>query len=110
VEIVADAICTVEIVDSRSRRHIDDATLFIESHAGPVVGSAGHLPRILRPRLVPRLSRTRNSVKDPTEFASMHIVGANITAKCRLGFRRAKADDDRVLVDQTRRRESSESL
>ncbi len=110
VEIVADAVCTVEVVDGGARGDVDDAALFIERHAGPVVGGAGDLPCVLRPRLVARFSRTGDGVKDPAEFAGMHVVGANVTAERGLRLRRAKADDDHVFVDQAGRGESGEGL
>ena len=52
-EIVADAIGAVEIECRRAGGNVDNAARDVDRHAGPVVGGAAGLPRVLGPGVEP---------------------------------------------------------
>ena len=62
-EIVSDAIESVEVCCGRSGWDIHNATLFIKSHAGPIIGSAAISPSVFGPSLVTEFAGMRNGVK-----------------------------------------------
>src|SRR5271163_3046779 len=88
VEIVADAVEAVEVVDGGASGDVDGAALFVEGHAGPVVGGAGDLPCVFGPGLVAGLAGKRNGVEDPAKLTSMDVVGADVAVQCRLSLGR----------------------
>src|SRR5580698_4522746 len=102
-EIVADAIVTVEIVDGRTSRNINDSTLFIERHSCPVIGGSRNFPCILWPGIVAIITGQRNRVKAPSKRAGVHIKGTNVAVESRFRLRSPEANDDHVLIDHARR-------
>jgi len=40
-------------------------------------------------------------MKDPTQFSSMHIIGANMTGSCSSVFGNTATNDDHVLINHT---------
>ena len=103
VEVIADAVATVEVHDGRSGRCVEDASLCIEDHAGPIICGAGGLVGILRPRLVAGFAGKWDGVEDPPQCTCPQIVRTDVARRGRMRFGLAAADDDHVLVDNARR-------
>ena len=99
-EVVAEAIATVEIKDSRASGRVENAAFGIESHAGPVVCGSGGLPRTIGPGFVAKFAGMRNRVEGPAQGPAVHVEGANVARGRGMGFRIASADDDEVFVDE----------
>src|SRR5664279_245026 len=98
-QIVTMPIATVEIKDSRTCWDIEDAPLFVQCHACPVIGRAGFFPCISWPGIVAEISRMGDGVKSPAQGARMHIEGANISRRRGMGFGIPPANYDYVLVN-----------
>src|SRR5580698_10276196 len=103
VEIVADAVAAVEVEYRGARRSVDDSAFGVERHPCPVVGCAGGLPCIFGPGFVAGLSRMRDGVEAPGQFAGAHVEGADVSRWRGMRLRIAAADDDEVLVDDAGR-------
>src|SRR5207247_1190441 len=91
-------------------RHVDDAALFVERHAGPVVGASADGPSVLGPRLVAGLARIRDGMEDPDQAAGACVVRPHVSGRRRQTLADAAADDDEILVDDARRRQSDRLL
>ncbi len=103
VEVVADAVRAVEVIDRGAGWGEDDASLLVDDHAGPVVCRPGGLPCVFGPGLVTRLAGVGDGMKAPAQLAGAHIVGADIAVRSGMRLRRAEADDDHVFVDRSGR-------
>ena len=101
-KVVARPVAAVEIGGSGTGWNIDDATGFIHSHAGPIVGGAGVSPGIGGPGVVTEFAGVGNGMELPAQFAGAHIESANIAWRRRQRFRGAPADDEDVFVDYAR--------
>ncbi len=99
VEVVADAVGAVEVVDGGAGGGEDDAALLVDDHAGPVVGGAGGLPGVLGPGLVAGFAGVGDGVEAPAQLAGVDVVGADVAVRGGVGLWRAEADDDQVFVD-----------
>lgn len=110
VEVVAEAVEAVEVVDGGAGGDVDDAALFVEGHAGPVVGGAGDLPGVFGPGLVAGFAGKGDGVEDPAELAGVDVVGADVAVQGRFGLGRAEADDDHVFIDEAGGGEGGEGL
>src|SRR5579864_9617425 len=82
-QVVAYAIGAIEIGRGRACRNVDDSTLTIKRHAGPVVSGTARLPGIFRPGVVAEFSRVRNSVKRPAQLAGANVVSADVPGRGR---------------------------
>src|SRR5207249_4794063 len=83
----------------------DEAALHVDAHAGPVVRAARENPRIAFPRVVAKLTWTRHGVENPTAFAGLGVVPANVPRRFQIrSFATATARDDHILVHDYRRR------
>ena len=98
-QIIANAISAIEVKNSRSGGHIDNATIDIDRHAGPVVGGPGIFPRVLRPGVITKLARVGNGVERPAQGSGAYIKGSNVPGRRRVGFGVCPADNDQILVD-----------
>src|SRR5258708_38009007 len=78
-QIVAETVCAVEIGSRRSRRHENDATLRVDSHAGPIVRRTGVCPAVLGPSVVAELAGTRDGMERPAQRAGANVVGPNLS-------------------------------
>src|SRR5712692_5014631 len=98
-QIVTHAVGAIKVEDRRSRGHIYNASLGVERHSGPTVGSAGLSPGIFRPGFVSRLAGMRNGIASPAKRSRSNIKRATIPGRRRVGLRIAAADDNQILVD-----------
>src|SRR5580765_2136156 len=97
-QIVADPVATIEIRRGRACGNVDNSSLKIERHAGPVVGGATGLPCISWPGVITEFARVRNRVKRPAQLAGANVVSADVSGRGGQGFGIPAADDDQVLV------------
>jgi len=102
-EIVPQAIEAVEIGDRGAGGDEEDAAAQVDRHPGPVVGCPGGPPGIRRPGFVACFAGVGNGVEAPDQLAGKHVIRANIAARRGVGFWRAKADDEQVLVERAGR-------
>src|SRR5580700_3686864 len=102
IEVVADAVAPVKIHHGGTGWDIDDAACRIKRHASPVVRRAGGLPGIRRPSFIAGFAGMRNGVEGPAESAGANIECANVTGRRRMRLRVAAANDDEVLVNDSR--------
>ena len=101
-EVVTNAVSAVKIKSGRACGHVKNSALGIESHARPVVCGPGSFPRPPRPGFVTEFAGVRNGVKRPAQFAGENVISANVAGRRGEGLRVAAADDDEVLVDDSR--------
>ena len=98
-QVVAHPVGAIEIRRRRPGRHVDDPTVLIERHAGPIVGRAAVRPGAFRPGLITELSGMRNRVEGPAELSGLGVVGANIARRGRQSLRLACAEYHQILVN-----------
>src|ERR1700722_11134605 len=97
-QIIAQAISTIEVINSGASGHIDNATFGIDRHAGPIVGGPGIFARVLRPGVVAIVAWPRSGVKGPAQSSGAYIEGANVPWGSWVGFGVCPADDNQILV------------
>src|SRR5579859_5025493 len=100
-EIVADSVSAIEVEGRRSRRYVHNPAVGIERHACPVIGSAGSLPGIFRPRLIAKLAWMKIGMKAPTKSPGVDVERTDIARRGRKSLRLFAAHDDEVLIDDT---------
>ena len=98
-QVVALAIRAVEIECRRTGGDEDQAALFVEAHAGPVVGRADVLPGVLGPGVVAEFAGMRNGVERPADLAGADVVGADVAGRGGQRLADDAAHDQQVLVD-----------
>ena len=106
IQIVAEAIRSVEIRRRRTGRDEHQPALRIERHAGPAIGAADVLPRVLRPGVVTGLAGLGNGVKAPAQRAGSHVIRAHVAGRGGQGLAHAPADDHEVAIDDAGRGEA----
>src|SRR5579863_8717607 len=80
-EIVADAVCAIEIKDCGPCGYVQDAAFDIKRHASPVVRCAGIRPSFFRPRVVAEFAGMRDGVKAPAQGSSSNIESADVAGR-----------------------------
>ena len=85
-QIIADPVSAVKIRHGRAGWNVNNSPTGIDGHAGPIVGSAGGLPCVPRPGVIPKLPGVRDGMKRPAQFSGSHIKGANIPRRRWRGF------------------------
>src|SRR5438046_9620384 len=98
-EIVADAVAAVEIKGGRARWNIDNSTLGIERHPGPIVRCAAGLPGVFGPSAIPKLPGMRNGVKRPAQLAGSNVESANVARGRGKSHGVASCNDQQVFVN-----------
>src|SRR6266404_1671270 len=98
-KVIAEAVTSVEIKRSRSGGNVQDSSLRVERHSGPVVRSAAVRPCIFGPGFVSEFSGMWDRVEAPAKFACTDIVGADIARRRREGFRITTSHDENVFVN-----------
>ena len=101
-QVVAHPVGAIEIRRRRPGRHVDDPTVLIERHAGPIVGRAAVRPGAFRPGLITELSWMRNRVEGPAELSGLGVVGANIARRSRQGFWLTASYNNKVVINYAR--------
>src|SRR5690348_9351893 len=92
-QVITHAVSAIEIEGSRAGRDVNDSTVPVESHSGPVVNGAGALPGILGPSLVAELARSRNRMKRPAQPTGTNLVGSDVAIGRGQGLGLAPAHD-----------------
>ncbi len=98
-QIIADPVSAVKIRHGRAGWNVNNSPTGIDGHAGPIVGSAGGLPCVPRPGVVPKLPGVRDGMKRPAQFSGSHIKGSNIPRRRWRGFGIPAADDEQILIN-----------
>ena len=101
-------MAAVEIRRRRFDRQVDEAELFVHGDLRPHADVAVDRPRVLLPRLVAELARTRNRVELPELLAGPHVEGAHqalgvVVRRDGRAFAERDADDHDVSGDDRRR-------
>src|SRR5580704_6585352 len=107
-KIRANTVHAIKIHCGRAGRNIDNSTLQIDSHSGPIICGTAGFPGVPRPGVVAELARMGDSVKGPAKFSGADIECANVPWRRRKGLRVAPTDDDQILVHNTGRGEVDE--
>src|SRR2546430_10881346 len=67
-------------------------------------------PRVRWPRLVPDFARPRNRVEAPAQRPGPDVVRSHVARRRRQALGRAAAEDEQVLVDDSRSEEHTSEL
>ena len=103
-EVGAEPRAAVEVGRRRSGRDVDNAATHVEGHAGPRVGTACRLPGGGGPGLVAEFSGVRDRMKCPANRSAAHVVRAYVPRRRAFVFADARALNEKIAVDGTRRR------
>src|SRR6185503_707098 len=103
-EVVARTMSAVLIRARVLDRQIDETFFLVHGDAGPYAGVAVERPRVFFPRIVAKLTWTRNRVERPDSLAGAHVECADyaLTVVVRDDLRpflERRSDDDDVLDD-----------
>ncbi len=98
-KVVAFAIGSVEIEGGGTGGNEDQAALFVEAHAGPVIGAADVLPRVFGPGIVAELAGMRDGVKGPANFSGARVESTHVARGCGQSLADDTAHDDEVFID-----------
>src|SRR5262249_41243785 len=97
-------IPTIKIKSGGSRGNKNEAACFVDTQAAPAVRSAGGLPGVGRPRVIPEFSRVGDRVKDPAPFAGSRIICADVPGRGRpRPFLVSCRNDEEVLINASGR-------
>ena len=78
-DVVAGAVCAVEVRGGRADGDEDDAAFGIEGDAGPGVRGAGVLPCIFGPGVVAELAGMGDGVELPADLSGANVKGADVS-------------------------------
>ncbi len=89
-------------------RQVDQARFFVDRDLRPHAGVAVGRPRLVLPRVVAELARSRNRVERPEQLAGLHVEGAHqplgvVVRRDRHAFLERRADQHDVADDGRRR-------
>src|SRR5207249_11382663 len=76
-QVVPWPVSTVEIRGWRLHRQVHQPCLLVYRDLGPDAGVAVNGPRLVLPRVVAKLTGTRNRVEGPEQLAAAHVEGAD---------------------------------
>src|SRR6185312_14742695 len=93
IQIVANAIASVEIESRGSQWRVDNAALLVDGQPRPCVHTADILPGVARPSNIAELSRMRDGVKRPLELAATRVISAYVAGQCGQCFAHDCADN-----------------
>src|SRR5690606_18998211 len=98
-EVLPQPVSTVKVEGRRTRRDVDDAALFVERHAGPVVRSPDVGMRVGRPAFVPDLAMLRCGVYGPGDLAGPYVVCADVARRRGQRLADPRSLDEQVAID-----------
>ena len=96
VQVVAGAMTAVVVAGGRLDGQIHEPERFIHRELRPHPRVAGGLGGVLEPRVVARLARLRNGVKDPQALAGARVVTADVALVVAERLRRAALAEGRA--------------
>ena len=110
-QVVARTVAAVEVRRRILDGQVREAGLFVHRDLRPDAGVAVDRPRLVLPRIVAELPRTRNRVERPQQLAALHVERAHEAFRVVVRLDRHPlfergADDDDVLDDGGRRVEA----
>src|SRR5690606_31527480 len=99
-EVLTFTLFAVKIRGGRPKGDVRDASLFINRHPRPVVGTPRIRPRVrILPGLVSLFARLRDGMEDPPPFACTCIKGADVPGRSVSSFTQAHAHDEYVFIN-----------